>query len=389
MLQVLFATDPILKLIQNILKSGLDLQSTCPTIEVLVQTYSKMNQITGRGFEPKEMFQLFGKLNSEYKNGQHDAEEGLLLILNSIHDELDALRKLSEKNDTTTNNNNNIQMDSEDGDWQTMTKSGKTVTTAKKVALQKTTFISRYFGGSLTSSVRIESANEKTTRTSNNNVASRAAFSTTEQPFMTLPLEISKANDIQSALRYLSKVENVDGYQARLSRQQLCNCILHIILPYHMAHMLVRLRLVITKIQVNGNVVSASRKLTISKLPEILILTVKWFEFNPYTLNIEKVVKSLRLPETLTLPHECLNQSIKRKPPVYELYAIINHYGGTPCSGHYTSEVRSDTNYGSVTGPQWFQWDDSLVSEIPLDTVFSGSDPNRTPYILFYRRKRN
>ena len=221
MLQVLFATDPILKLFQNILKSGLDLQSTCPTIDVLVQTYSKMNQISGRGFEPKEMYQWFGKLNSEYKNGQHDAEEGLLLILNSIHDELDALRKLSEKTDTTTNNNNNIQMDSEDGDWQTMTKSGKKVTTAKKVASQETTFVSRYFGGSLTSSVRIESANEKTTRTSNNNVASRGAFSTTEQPFMTLPLEISKANDIQSALRYLSKVENVDGYQARLSRQQL------------------------------------------------------------------------------------------------------------------------------------------------------------------------
>ena len=33
------------------------------------------------------------------------------------------------------------------------------------------------------------------TITSNNNVASRAAFSTTEQPFMTLPLEISKANE--------------------------------------------------------------------------------------------------------------------------------------------------------------------------------------------------
>ena len=155
------------------------------------------------------------EINSEYKNGQHDAEEGLLLILNSIHDELNALRKLSES-DTTTNNNNNIQMDSEDGDWQTMTKSGKKVTTAKKVAAQETTFISRYFGGCLTSSVRIE--NEKTTKTSNNNVASRGAFSTTEQPFMTLPLEISKANDIQSALRYLSKVENVDGYQERLSR---------------------------------------------------------------------------------------------------------------------------------------------------------------------------
>ena len=220
MLQVLFATDPILKLIQNILKSGLDLQSTCPAIDVLVQTYSKMHQVTGRGFEPVEMYHWFGKLNSEYKNGQHDAEEGLLAILNSIHDELNALRKLSEKSDTLTNNNNNIQMDSEDGDWQTMTKSGKKITTAKKVASQETTFISRFFGGSLTSSVRIESATAKT-KTSNNNLASRGAFSTTEQPFMTLPLEISKVNDIQSALRYLSKVENVDGYQARLSRQDL------------------------------------------------------------------------------------------------------------------------------------------------------------------------
>ena len=154
-------------------------------------------------------------------------------------------------------------------------------------------------------------------------------------------------------------------------------------------NMLGRLRLEITDIKVNGTVVSASRKLTISKLPEILILTVKWFEFNPYTLNIEKVVKSITLPETLTLPRECLNQSIKKKPPVYELYAIINHYGCTPCSGHYTSEVRSDTSYGSESGPKWFQLDDSMVSEIPLRTVFSGSDPNRTPYILFYRRKRN
>ena len=223
MLQVLFATDPFLKLIHNILKSGLDVRLTCPTIGVLVRTYSEMNQMSGRGYEPREMYQWFGELNSEYKFGQHDSEEGLLLILNSIHDELNALKKLElrESNVTINNNNNNSEnMDLESGDWQMMTKSGKKVTTAKKVASQDSTFISRYFGGSLTSSVRIESSPiEKNARTSNNNVPTRGAFSTTEQPFMTLPLEISKADDIQSALRYLSKVENVDGYQAGLPRK--------------------------------------------------------------------------------------------------------------------------------------------------------------------------
>ena len=217
MIQALFATEPILKLVQNILKSGLNIRSTCPTMDVLVRTYSELHQMSGRGFEPREMYQWFGKLNSEYKIGQHDAEEGLLLILNSIHDELNALKKLElqDTNTTTNNNNNNIDIDSQDGDWQTMTKSGKKMTTAKKVASQETTFVSRYFGGSLSSSVRIESPIEKNTRT----VTPRGAFSTTEQPFMTLPLEISKANDIQSALRYLSKVENVDGYQGRLPRK--------------------------------------------------------------------------------------------------------------------------------------------------------------------------
>ena len=222
MLQVLFATDPFLKLIHNILKSGLDVRSTCPTIAVLVRTYSEMNQMDGRGFEPREMYQWFGELNSEYKFGQHDAEEGLLLILNSIHDELSALKKLElQESDVTINNNNNNSenIDMDPGDWQMMTKSGKKVTTAKKVASQDSTFISRYFGGSLTSSVRIESSpTEKNDRASSNG-PTRGAFSTTEQPFMTLPLEISKADDIKSALRYLSKVENVDGYQARLPRK--------------------------------------------------------------------------------------------------------------------------------------------------------------------------
>ena len=105
---------------------------------------------------------------------------------------------------------------------------------------------------------------------------------------------------------------------------------------------------------------------------------------------MEKLQKSLTLSETFTIPRECLSQSIKRKPPVYELYAVINHYGGTPCSGHYTSEVRSDTNYGpNQVRSRWFELDDNLVSETPLNTVLNGSDPNRTPYILFYRRKRN
>lgn len=62
--------------------------------------------------------------------------------------------------------------------------------------------------------------------------------------------------------------------------------------------------------------------------------------------------------------------------PVYDLYAVVNHYGGM-YSGHYTAYARS-THEGVDYG--WRVFDDARVSKMsPQDLV------TRSAYILFYR----
>lgn len=59
--------------------------------------------------------------------------------------------------------------------------------------------------------------------------------------------------------------------------------------------------------------------------------------------------------------------------PIYQLYAISNHYGGLG-GGHYTA-------YGKNNG-QWYEFDDSRVNgNVKKDIVSSSA------YILFYERK--
>lgn len=59
--------------------------------------------------------------------------------------------------------------------------------------------------------------------------------------------------------------------------------------------------------------------------------------------------------------------------PIYELYAVSNHYGGLG-GGHYTA-------YGKNNG-KWCEFNDSSVRSINGGSV-SGSGA----YILFYKRK--
>jgi len=62
-------------------------------------------------------------------------------------------------------------------------------------------------------------------------------------------------------------------------------------------------------------------------------------------------------------------------PPVYELYAVSNHYGSLG-SGHYTAygKHRDDGN--------WYSFDDNFVKQISPEQVQTAN-----AYVLFYRRK--
>lgn len=62
-------------------------------------------------------------------------------------------------------------------------------------------------------------------------------------------------------------------------------------------------------------------------------------------------------------------------PPIYDLYAVSNHYGGLG-GGHYTA-------YGMMPDGKWYSFDDSHVTEISESTIESPA-----AYVLFYRRRR-
>jgi ubiquitin carboxyl-terminal hydrolase 4/11/15 len=65
----------------------------------------------------------------------------------------------------------------------------------------------------------------------------------------------------------------------------------------------------------------------------------------------------------------------KENPPIYDLYAVSNHFGGMG-GGHYTAYARHrDDN-------QWYRYDDSSVSPASPNELVS-----RAAYVLFYKRR--
>lgn len=63
--------------------------------------------------------------------------------------------------------------------------------------------------------------------------------------------------------------------------------------------------------------------------------------------------------------------------------AVVYHHGKTVTGGHYTCDVFHTGSNG------WVRIDDSLLRSIPEDFVRTpgGSMPNKTAYLLFYRRQ--
>lgn len=64
----------------------------------------------------------------------------------------------------------------------------------------------------------------------------------------------------------------------------------------------------------------------------------------------------------------------------YKLSGIIHHHGGTPSSGHYTTDaVRVDDNK-----EEWVSFDDGLASPKLLNKILKSPFSQRTAYMLMY-----
>jgi ubiquitin carboxyl-terminal hydrolase 8 len=195
--------------------------------------------------------------------------------------------------------------------------------------------------------------------------------STTYETFTGISLEIPKTSrgDVHQCLRNWSKSE-------QLRPEDMWKC---------------------PKCKINKN---ASKQITITRAPHILVLQLKRFG-SPMEGKIQKLTTDVSFPLNCldigpytvpsinlsgnsaarfsqdhgqTLLDRVLKHELETSAPYqYELYGVVQHFGSLT-SGHYIALIRGQ-------GGQWWEHNDSHVSKFNTKKVESNA-----AYILFYQR---
>ncbi|KAK6513182.1 ubiquitin-specific protease doa4 [Arthrobotrys conoides] len=137
----------------------------------------------------------------------------------------------------------------------------------------------------------------------------------------------------------------------------------------------------------------ASKQLSISRMPVVLIIHLKRFSnhgmWRDKVNTLVNFGKSVDLTKYVPPPLDPkdipggkgLPMGSEVTPPFYySLYAITNHYGSLT-SGHYTAFVRVGGGTGGREGGVWHKFDDTKATKMEADDVV-----NRNAYILFWVR---
>ncbi|XP_075882772.1 ubiquitin carboxyl-terminal hydrolase 19 isoform X3 [Nelusetta ayraudi] len=129
----------------------------------------------------------------------------------------------------------------------------------------------------------------------------------------------------------------------------------------------------------------ASKQLLLWRLPNVLIIQLKRFSFRSFIWR-DKINDMVDFPvRNLDLSKFCIGQKDDmQQPPIYDLYAVINHYGGM-IGGHYTAYARLPSDKNSQRSDVgWRLFDDSTVTMVEESQVVT-----RYAYVLFYRRQNS
>uniref|UniRef100_A0A2K5K498 Ubiquitin carboxyl-terminal hydrolase n=1 Tax=Colobus angolensis palliatus TaxID=336983 RepID=A0A2K5K498_COLAP len=173
--------------------------------------------------------------------------------------------------------------------------------------------------------------------------------SATLQPFFTLQLDIQsdKIRTVQDALESLVARESVQGYTTKTKQE-----------------------------------VEISRRVTLEKLPPVLVLHLKRFVYEK-TGGCQKLIKNIEYPVDLEISKELLSPGVKNKNfkchRTYRLFAVVYHHGNSATGGHYTTDVFQIGLNG------WLRIDDQTVKVISQYQVVKPT-AERTAYLLYYRR---
>lgn len=122
--------------------------------------------------------------------------------------------------------------------------------------------------------------------------------------------------------------------------------------------------------------VCAWKQFHIYRCPPHLIVHLKRFQFSARTHRRQKINIHVDFPLTgLDLSKQVLHWNNDNEKPIYDCYAVSNHYGGLG-GGHYTAYAVNDDGV-------WCHYDDSRITShiIPSEVVSSAA------YVLYYRRR--
>ncbi|XP_013104013.2 putative mediator of RNA polymerase II transcription subunit 26 [Stomoxys calcitrans] len=353
-LQALLGCSPLYNLMRSIPKQAANLcEVKAPTINAMMSFMSNFSNLPsglrlrtakgGKGnkddlaaelqcdpaFEPTEIYKLWNDSREEHVEGrQEDAEEFLSYILNKLNDEMLEVVKLIAKPNAEQNGQNEQAEDGEDGDvWQMICNNRNKGSVTRQTDFGCTP-LSDIFRGELRS--RLQREGEHPTDVI--------------QPFLTLPLNIEKAASVKEALEILVGRDQLEGVTGSKSKQE----------------------------------VLAWQQMNVEKLPPILILHLKWFDYR--SDGCTKILKKVEFPVDLKIDTKILaSKKYSQKQRAYRLFAVVYHDGKEASKGHYITDVYH-TGYGS-----WLRYDDSSVKPIIENHVLLPRTP-RVPYLLYYRR---
>ena len=98
--------------------------------------------------------------------------------------------------------------------------------------------------------------------------------------------------------------------------------------------------------------------------PYVLILLLKRYKFDIKTMSTSKDKSIVYCPNELILP----------SGTIFNLKAIVNHYGDSPTVGHYTALVRDNKN------EKFYHLDDVNITEF----IHVPEEMHKTHYIVIY-----
>eukprot|EP00040_Diaphanoeca_grandis_P026009 m.144943 g.144943 ORF g.144943 m.144943 type:complete len:616 (+) comp30403_c0_seq1:309-2156(+) len=129
----------------------------------------------------------------------------------------------------------------------------------------------------------------------------------------------------------------------------------------------------------------ATKRMSMSKLPMVVVFHLKRFEHGK---EASKITTPVKFPEQLDMkPY--LAESIATSngevdasteidgPFSYSLYCVVNHHG-TLANGHYTNYIRQ-----ASPGGQWFLCDDETIQMVSITDVLASEG-----YMLFYIKRQ-